>query len=63
LRIGGLSIGDRAVLQQMDPFPDDYEDLYQQMLSETQQPGFVATSRILTAWGTKPPTFSPLIQP
>jgi len=31
--------------------PDDYETLYQQMLSEMQQPDFVATWGLLTAWG------------
>jgi ubiquinone/menaquinone biosynthesis C-methylase UbiE len=33
--------------------PDNYETLYQQMLSEVQQPGFVASWNMLTAWGTK----------
>jgi hypothetical protein len=31
--------------------PDDYEDLYQQMLREIQQPDFVARLSLLTAWG------------
>lgn len=31
--------------------PEDYEELYQQMLSETQQPDFVATQSLLTTWG------------
>jgi len=35
--------------------PDDYEDTYQQMLREILQPGFVATVRLLTVWGTNPP--------
>ncbi len=35
--------------------PDDYEALYQQALSEMQQPDFVATWTLLTAWGTKLP--------
>ncbi len=34
--------------------PDDYEEIYQQMLSEMQQPDFVATSSYLTARGDKP---------
>lgn len=34
--------------------PDDYEMLYQQALSEMQQPDFVATWGLLTAWGNKP---------
>lgn len=44
--------------------PDNYEELYQQMLDELQQPDFVATVGLLTAWGTVPekrqkPTESP----
>jgi ubiquinone/menaquinone biosynthesis C-methylase UbiE len=31
--------------------PEDYETLCQQVLSEIQQPDFVATWRLLTAWG------------
>jgi len=34
--------------------PGDYEALYQQMLSETQRPDFVATWNLLTACGNKP---------
>jgi len=34
--------------------PDDYKEIYQQMLSEMQQPGFEATWRLLTAWGQAP---------
>jgi ubiquinone/menaquinone biosynthesis C-methylase UbiE len=34
--------------------PDDYEEIYQQMLSEMQQPDFVATWSLLTAWGNTP---------
>ena len=33
---------------------DDYETIYQQALTEMQQPDFVATWRLLTAWGNKP---------
>lgn len=33
--------------------PDNYEDIYQQMLEETQQSGFEARATILTAWGKK----------
>jgi ubiquinone/menaquinone biosynthesis C-methylase UbiE len=33
--------------------PDDYETLYQQALSEMEQPDFVATWGLLTAWGNK----------
>ena len=32
--------------------PDDYEAIYQQALAEMQQPDFVGTGRLLTAWGT-----------
>jgi SAM-dependent methyltransferase len=32
--------------------PDDYEAIYQQALEDMQQPGFVATWTLLTAWGT-----------
>ena len=31
--------------------PEDYEEIYQHMLSEMQQPDFVATMGLLTAWG------------
>jgi len=34
--------------------PDDYEAIYQQVLDEMQQPGFVSRWRLLTAWGTRP---------
>lgn len=33
--------------------PDNYEEIYQQMLQEVQQPDFMTTSTLLTAWGTK----------
>ena len=32
--------------------PDDYEQIYQQMLREMQQPDFVAVWRLLTIWAT-----------
>jgi ubiquinone/menaquinone biosynthesis C-methylase UbiE len=32
--------------------PDDYEKIYQQMVTEIQAPDFVATWHVLTAWGT-----------
>ncbi|QBD75619.1 class I SAM-dependent methyltransferase [Ktedonosporobacter rubrisoli] len=32
--------------------PEDYEELYQRMLSDLQQPDLVITWRMLTAWGT-----------
>lgn len=31
--------------------PDDYDVIYQQMLDEVQQPDFVATWKMVTAWG------------
>jgi ubiquinone/menaquinone biosynthesis C-methylase UbiE len=34
--------------------PDDYEQIYQEALSEMQQPDFVSGGRILTAWGNQP---------
>jgi ubiquinone/menaquinone biosynthesis C-methylase UbiE len=33
--------------------PDNYQQIYEQALYEMQQPDFVATWRLLTAWGTK----------
>lgn len=35
--------------------PNDYEDLYQQMLQETRQADFVAEGRMLTVWGKTSP--------
>lgn len=35
--------------------PEDYEAIYQQMLSEMHQPDFVAPWGLLTAWGINPP--------
>ena len=32
--------------------PADYEEIYQQALSDIQQPGIVVTWTLLTAWGT-----------
>ena len=34
--------------------PEDFQTLSQQVLGEMQQPDFVATWRLLTAWGNKP---------
>jgi ubiquinone/menaquinone biosynthesis C-methylase UbiE len=34
--------------------PDNYEQLYQQMLTELQQPDFVGKVLLLTAWGNAP---------
>lgn len=34
--------------------PENYEDIYQQMVSEMQQPDFVASWKLLTVWGQNP---------
>jgi len=39
--------------------PENYEELYQQALIQMQRPDFVATWRLLTAWGTKPENGKP----
>jgi len=41
-------------LQKWIHMPDDYEDLYQQMLVEMRQPGFTVSNLTITAWGSKP---------
>ena len=41
----------RPFLQKWTRVPDDYEEIYRQMLGEMQQPDFVATTDLLTAWG------------
>ena len=41
-------------LRKWTNFPSDYESIYQQMLHEMRQPGFVAIWRLLTVWGTNP---------
>lgn len=41
-------------LQKWTRVPEQYEDLYQQMLDEMQRPDFTATWRLLTVWGTRP---------
>lgn len=46
--------GAEPFLRQWTNVPDNYHDIYQQMLHEMQQPNFTATTRILTAWGTRP---------
>lgn len=33
--------------------PENYEEIYQQALDDIQQPGFVATWTLLTAWGAR----------
>jgi hypothetical protein len=52
-----MKLGFRTLLpflRKWSRVPDDYEEIYQQMLSEMQQPDFVASSSYLTAWGNKP---------
>lgn len=44
----------KPFLQKWVRLPDDYEEIYQEMLRETQQPDFVATGELVTVWGTKP---------
>jgi ubiquinone/menaquinone biosynthesis C-methylase UbiE len=39
-------------LRKWSQVPADYEMIYQQALSEMQHPNFVATWKLLTAWGT-----------
>lgn len=34
--------------------PDNYDELYQQMLHEIEQPGFIAHASMLTVWGQAP---------
>jgi SAM-dependent methyltransferase len=46
-------------LRKWTDVPDNYNDIYQQMLHDMQQPDFVAISRTLTAWGTRSPMYSP----
>jgi ubiquinone/menaquinone biosynthesis C-methylase UbiE len=41
-------------LRKWSRMPDNYEEIYQQMLSEIQQSDFVARWDLLTAWGNKP---------
>jgi ubiquinone/menaquinone biosynthesis C-methylase UbiE len=42
-----------SFFQRWTRVPDDYEDICQQALKEMQQPGFVATVILVTAWGTR----------
>jgi ubiquinone/menaquinone biosynthesis C-methylase UbiE len=41
-------------LQKWIRLPDDYQEIYQQALSDMQQPGFVGKIGLLTAWGKVP---------
>lgn len=41
-------------LRKWTQVPYDYEQIYQQMLKEIQQPEFIVEWKLLTAWGTNP---------
>ncbi|HEY0753122.1 MAG TPA: methyltransferase domain-containing protein [Ktedonobacteraceae bacterium] len=41
-------------LQKWLQVPDDYQEIYQQMLSEMQQPDFASTTLMVTVWGKTP---------
>jgi len=43
----------RPYIQKWAPIPDDHDTLSQQAVKEMQQPDFVATLQLLTAWGTR----------
>jgi ubiquinone/menaquinone biosynthesis C-methylase UbiE len=50
----------KLIFQTLVPFfrkwtrlPDNYDEIYQQMLQEVQQQDFVAASMLLTAWGSR----------
>lgn len=59
---GQLFIADmQHLLRNMKPFmqkwahlPDNYEELYQQMIRDMNAPDFTATWNLLTVWGNKP---------
>jgi ubiquinone/menaquinone biosynthesis C-methylase UbiE len=59
----------RSLFQTLVPFfrkwirlPDDYNAIYQRMLSEMQQPDYMSTWKFLTAWGQTPLEWN-LLQP
>lgn len=43
----------KPFLQKWLRLPENYEELYQQMIEEMNRPDFAATMRVLTAWGTR----------
>ncbi|HEX7735482.1 MAG TPA: methyltransferase domain-containing protein [Ktedonobacteraceae bacterium] len=54
----------RRLFRNIEPFlrkwthmPENYDEIYQQMLQEMRQPDFFAISRPLTAWGTRSPAY------
>ena len=44
----------RPFIHKWSRLPDDYEETYQHLLQEMQQPDFGATWNLLTAWGHTP---------
>lgn len=46
-------------LRKWSQVPEDYETIYQQAVDEMQQPNFVATAKLLTAWGKNPASSEP----
>jgi ubiquinone/menaquinone biosynthesis C-methylase UbiE len=46
-------------LQKWTNIPSDYQEICQQVLEEVQQPDFVATQTLLTAWGTRSTSLIP----
>lgn len=53
--------GSLPFLQKWTNVPSNYSELCKQVLEEMQQPDFVATWTLLTAWGIKPKNGSPRI--
>jgi ubiquinone/menaquinone biosynthesis C-methylase UbiE len=45
-------------MQQWIQLPDDYEDIYQQMVHDIQQPTFYTSLGMTTFWGIRSPAFS-----
>src|SRR5579885_355490 len=43
-------------LQKWIRLPDDYDEIYQQARQDMQQPDFIASGSVLTAWGNVPST-------
>ena len=48
--------------QKFTNVPSDYQEIYQQALKEMQQPDFVATWTLLTAWGIRPRDGQPIFR-
>jgi ubiquinone/menaquinone biosynthesis C-methylase UbiE len=53
IRISYQTVG--PFLRKWTRVPDNYEAIYQQAIREMDQPDFMATWNLLTAWGTAPP--------